>query len=51
MAGAEFGFAVAQEFDEGAVDVAEAEEAEVVGVNVGPSGAKAPQSSSRLSQR
>ena len=33
MALAEFLFAVEQELSEGAVDVAEAEEAEVVGVN------------------
>ena len=37
----EFGFAVEQELRERAVDVAEAEEAEVVGVNAYPSGAKA----------
>ena len=33
MAVAEFFFAIEQELDEGSVDVAEAEEAEVVGVN------------------
>jgi hypothetical protein len=41
VAGAEFGCAVAQEFDEGAVNVAEAEEAEIVGMDARPSGAKA----------
>jgi hypothetical protein len=39
---AEFFLAFKQELDKGAVNVAEAEEAEVVGANVGPSGAKAP---------
>jgi hypothetical protein len=36
VAGAQFGFAIAQEFDEGAVDVAEAKEAEIVGLNGKP---------------
>jgi hypothetical protein len=41
VAVAEFGFAVEEELREGAVDVAEAEEAEVVGVNASSSGANA----------
>ena len=41
VAFAEFKFAVEEELRERAVDVAEAEEAEVVGLNAYPSGAKA----------
>jgi len=43
VAGAEFLLAIEQELGKGAVDVAEAEEAEVVGTNAeSPAGAKAP---------